>query len=422
MRKIKRFGLFFLVIVLSMSMFLFLGCQPAADTGTESVDLGFIFDITGAGSVLGNMQRDAVTLAVNQINEQGGINIDGERFLINPVFRDSESAPDVGARRVRELARDGVEIIMGGSMAHVSLAMSEIAGDEGVFYMSACAVPSPYFHSDTKSPYSLGILGNAVSVGRSGLTYIMETHNPDKLVFFLPDYAWGHMHEEGARQVLEDSYPNVNFEVVYSPVGTADLTPYLIDVRDRNADVVVMGHWGTDAITALQQADEMGLRDTTEVAFIWVISVFATAVEPSAVEGMEMLTWWHHDMEGFWDEDVVRKSNELVEEWVAAIGEPPDAYAMGAWVGVQEMARGIEISGSLNPEQVYNALMDNPDFDTPKGGASWRIDGTPKFEYWAFVLEGLGPDEREDMQWDFGRVVGGYEGDEFLVPLELLGY
>lgn len=421
MKKIKIVGLFIFVIALSLGLVL-VGCQTAPDAEAESMDMGFIFDITGAGSVLGNMQRDAVTLAVDQINAEGGVDINGTKTLINPVFRDSESAPDVGARRVRELARDGVEIIMGGSMAHVSLAMSEIAGDEGVFYMSACAVPSPYFHKDTKSPYSLCILGNAVSVGRSGLTYIMEEHNPQDLVFFLPDYAWGHMHEEGARQVLEASYPDVNFEVVYSPVGTADLTPYVIDVRDRNPDVVVMGHWGTDAITALQQADEMNLQDTTEVAFIWVISVFATAVEPSAVEGMEMLTWWHHDMSGFHDTDVVNKSNALVEEWVAEIGEPPDAYAMGAWLGVKEMARGVELSGSQEPEQVYNALMDNPDFDTPKGPASWRHDGVPQFKYWAFVLEGLGPDEREDMQWDFGRVVDGYEGDEFLVPLDLLGY
>ncbi|KKM10818.1 hypothetical protein SY88_12130 [Clostridiales bacterium PH28_bin88] len=383
--------------------------------------MGFIFSLSGAGSVIGNMQRDAVTLAINQINEQGGVVVNGKKHLIRGVFRDDESKPDVGARRMRELARDGIKIVQGGTLANVALAMSEASKEEGVLFMAACAVPSPFFNKSTKAPYSLAILGNAVSVGRSGATYALKEYNPKKLVFFLPDYAWGQMHEEGARQVLANR-PDIDFQVVYSPVGTADLTPYIIKVRDMNPDLVVLGHWGADAITALKQVHEMGLQEKTKVMFIWMISVFATAVEPESIDGMKALTFWHHDMEGFRDQTIVDASNKLVKEWVASIGQPPDAYAMAAWLGVKEMVRGIELAKNLEPSDVYNALMKNPDFESPKGPAKWRIDGTPMYKYWAFVLEGKGAGERRDPKWDFGKVLDGYESEEFLVPLKLLGW
>jgi len=429
-KKTKAAFVWFLVF--SLILLTAAGCQspatkqpsePGTATGDETgvIKIGFIFSLSGAGSVIGNMQRDAVTLAVNQINEAGGVNINGKKHLIRGVFRDDESKPDVASRRLKELAREGIQLFEGGTMAHISMAMSEVSKEEKVFYMSACAVPSKYFHKENKAPYSLCILGNAVSVGRSGATYVINEYNPKNLVFFLPDYAWGHMHEEGARQVLQN-YPDINFNVVYSPVGTADLTPYIIQVRDLNPDVVVLGHWGTDAITALKQAYEMGLQDETEVVFIWILSVFATAVEPESIEGMKMLTFWHHDMQGFWDEDIVNASNELTKEWVAAIGTPPDAYAMAAWLGVKEIVRGIELAGTTDPARVYNSLMENPDFESPKGPARWRVDGTPVYKYWAFILEGRGSGDRIDMQYDFGRVIDGYVGEDFLVPLELLGY
>lgn len=427
-KKLKILTSWVTIFSLIMFMFLLQGCgtssngtpAPGSDE-TGVIQMGFIFSLSGAGSVIGNMQRDAATLAVNQINEQGGVDIDGKKYLIRGVFRDDESKPDVGARRLRELARDGIKIIEGGTLANVSLAMSEASKEEGVFFVASSAVPSPFFHKDTKAPYSLAILGNAVSVGRSGMTYVLNEYDPKKVVFFLPDYAWGQMHEEGARQILAD-YPDIDFEVVYSPVGTADLTPYIIQVRDMNPDVVVLGHWGADAITSLKQVYEMGLNEQTEVMFIWIISVFATAVEAESIDGMKSLTFWNHDMEGFRDQAIVDSSNELVEEWIAAIGSPPDAYAMAAWLGVREMTRGIELAGTTEPADVYNSLMENPDFESPKGPVTWRIDGTPMYKYWAFVLEGKGPGDRTDPKYDFGKVLDGYESEEFLVPLNLLGW
>ncbi len=428
-KKWKVLATWVLVLCLGMLAILGPGCQTAdvgqkpGDAGEKMgvIKMGAIYSLSGAGSVIGNMQRDAVMFAINQVNERGGVEIDGKKYLLQGVFRDDESKPDVGARRLRELARDGIKVFQGGTMAHIALAISEASKEEKAFFMASCATSPDFFHKDTKAPYSLSILGNAISVGRSGATYAIKEYDPKKLVFFLPDYAFGHQHEEGARQIIKD-HPDIDFNVVYSPVGTADLTPYIIQVRDLKPDVVVIGHWGNDAITALKQVHEMGLGKDTKLIFIWIISVFATAVEPESIEGMKALTFWYPDMEGLKDEEVVNATKELTDEWISAIGSPPDAYAMAAWLGVMETVRGMERGQSTDPEKVYNALMENPEFNSPKGPATWRVDGTPAYKYWAFILEGKGPGTRKDARFDFGKVLDAYEGEEFLVPLEDLGW
>jgi branched-chain amino acid transport system substrate-binding protein len=122
-----------------------------------------------------------------------------------------------------------------------------------------------------------------------------------------------------------EQYPDIEYHIVYSPVDTKDMTPYIIQVRDLNPDIVVMGHWGADAITAIKQVHEMGLKDETDIFFLWIISVFAKAIEPEALEGIKLQTFWHHDMTGFADQEIVDSTNELVQSWVDRIGEPPDA-------------------------------------------------------------------------------------------------
>ena len=61
---------------------------------------------------------------------------------------------------------------------------------------------------------------------------------------------------------------------------------------------------------------------------------------------------------------------KLTEAWKKEYGEPPDPFAVYAYLGMQEILRGVELSNSLEPGKVYKALMDKPDFMSVKGPAS----------------------------------------------------
>jgi hypothetical protein len=88
---------------------------------------------------------------------------------------------------------------------------------------------------------------------------------------------------------------------------------------------------------------------------------------------------------------------------------------------MQEILRGVELANSLEPAKVYKALMDNPNFMSVKGPATWRIDGRPSYKYAKFILDGKPPKERKD-KWDIARLVAVYMGEELCLPLKEMGW
>lgn len=80
------------------------GCSPP-----EPIRIGFLGNISGRGADLGIAGRDGVQLAIERINQQGGL--DGRRIelLVKDDLQDAETAK----KMVEELAAQGVTAIIG---------------------------------------------------------------------------------------------------------------------------------------------------------------------------------------------------------------------------------------------------------------------------------------------------------------------
>ena len=81
----------------------------------------------------------------------------------------------------------------------------------------------------------------------------------------------------GIERVFKDM-PDVKYTTIWTPVGTADMTPYLIKAAEAKPDIVMMGQWGNDAINILKQAYDMGLHKQTKIFFNYIVNVFATGI------------------------------------------------------------------------------------------------------------------------------------------------
>ena len=241
-----------------------------------------------------------------------------------------------------------------------------------------------------------------------------------RIVFFMPDYAYGKYAWAGAESVLKKT-PGISYKVVWSPVGSADMTPYLIKCMEFKPDVICFGQWGNDMITALKQAGEMGLGKKTKLFSNWIITLVAKGVPIEVISGLQCQIWWYHDMKGFFDKEVVKLSAEFTAKYKAKFGAPPDPYVMTAYYGAKEIVRAINTAKSAEPAKMYAALMNNPDFMTAKGPAQWRIDGRPQYKYNSWIIQGLTKAERKD-KWDWGKIIDVYEGSIFLPATKDLGW
>jgi len=385
------------------------------------VKIGVMFSMTGPGSAVGKVQLDGAKLAMKQVNDQGGVMLGGKKVKVEAVIRDDETKPDVAARRMRELVEEKIKLVVGGTFAHVSQAINVQIRDGQALFMAPNGVEEDTFRKDVKAPYYISTLGAVDGIGRMCADYVSKTYKPKHVVLFLPDYAYGRGASKGAHKVFGTKYPHIKITDIWSPVGTPDFTSYIIKIKEMKPDVLMMGHWGADAINVLKQVYELGVRKDIKVFFNSIITAFGVGIPPEALEGVTVGMWWFHDLVGLKDPETVKAVESLSEAWKKEYGEPPDPFAVYAYLGMQETLRGIELSNSLEPAKVYKALMDKPDFMSVKGPATWRIDGRPSYRYAKFILDGKPPKERKD-KWDIARVVDVYMGEELCLPLKEMGW
>jgi branched-chain amino acid transport system substrate-binding protein len=410
------------IVTLLGCLALGLAVAAAPAVAADTVKLGFLYSITGPGSSLGPIQMQTAKLAVKHVNAAGGVTIGGKKMKVEVVERDDETKPDVAIRRTTELVQDQkVNAVIGGTFAHVSLAMNNESKKQGFFLMTTNGVPDEYFTKAVKGPYSLAVLGDNGMVGRGAAAYVTEKMKAKNVVFFMPDYAYGKFAYAGAEAVLKTK-KDVKYSVVWSPVGTADMTPFLIKAMDLKPDVLCLGHWGNDAINALKAVGEMGVAKKTKVFFNWIIDVMAVGIPPEALEWVWCQMWWYSDLTGFKDEAVVKAAKEFTEKYKAEYKIQPDPYGMMAYFGVTETLRAMELANSTDPKKMYEALMAKPEFTTAKGPAKWRVDGRPAYKYNSWIVEGKGPKVRKDPKYDYAKVIDVYEGEIFLPKVKEMGW
>jgi len=400
---------------------LFLVAAAGVSFAQSPLKVGAMFSLTGAGSAVGKIQVEAVKLAVKEANEKGGVTVGGKKMMVEAVIRDDETKPDVAVRRLREYQNDGINLLVAGTFAHVSAALNEQVKDGQSFVIVPNGIQEKTFERSEKAPCFSSSMGGVDAIGRICGDYVAKTYKPKHVVLFLPDYAYGHGAAKGANKVFKEKYPNIKISEVWSPVGTPDFTSFVIKIKEAKPDVVMMGHWGNDAINALKQVYELGLRKESKIFFNSIGYTLASGVPADALDGVTMGWWWYHDLSGLKDPGTENAVNEISKKYLKEFGDIPDTFAIYTYIAMMETLRGVQSSNSTDPAKVYKAIMDKPEFGGPKGPGKWRIDGRPEYKYAYFIMDGKGSKARKD-KYDLCKVVEAYTGPELCLPLKEMGW
>jgi branched-chain amino acid transport system substrate-binding protein len=387
----------------------------------DKIRIGLMFGLTGAASPIGPPQLDGAKLAVKEINAAGGVKMGGKKLPIEIFVKDDESKPDIAIRRFRELIDENkVNVIVGQTFAPISAALNKEVKKTPIAYFPVNVVAATMFEKNEIAETTFAVHGSAYSAGYAGASYIVDKLGYKNIVFFGPAYAFGRDQWAGAKAAFEKR--GIKVEYVESPVGTSDYTSYLLKIGEKKPDVVMLAHWGVDAINVLKQTYETGLKKKTKIWFDWMTNAFGSGVPPEALEGVYSLMSWYYDMKGFPDANIVKTSDAFAKKFEKEYKYPPDPYSAMAYEGVMEAVRAMELAQSTDGKAMAKALMASPKFDSMKGQGIWRADHQPLFKYGAYVVIGKGAKERKDKKWDLVRVIGAYTGEDYLPSLSSLGY
>jgi branched-chain amino acid transport system substrate-binding protein len=387
---------------------------------TEEFSLGALLSLTGTMADVAKTQRDGILLAVKEINTAGGVNVQGTKMNISVTVQDDESNTDVGVRRFREMIQlNHIRAVIGTSYAPMVMAMNE-QSKTTVPYVATCGIPSSSLKKGTVSSRTFVTMGSNYAIGYCAAAYAISKLGLKRIYFLARSDSWGWDMETGVNAAAKA----LGGQVIgrdEAPLGAPDFTPYLIKVLNASPDVFLFSQFAGDQTNVLKQAYAMGLGKSMKLFAAWLTNVSAAGVPAEALEGVYGLHFFYWDLTDFPDSDVKQAGQQFVQNYQNEYGNPPDSYGTAAYIGTKELFRGVQLAGSTDADAISDALSKNPNFNSVKGPATWRVDHEPAYKYACDVVQGKAKADRKST-WDLLKVVGSYGGSDYLPPLAMLGY
>ena len=395
------------------------GTATAAAPG--KIKVGILLPLTGTFAAVAETQRDGALLAIDVVNKKGGLNMPGGRVMIEGVVADDEAKQDVGVRRYRYMASEGVKGVGGQTWAPLAYAINAIVSKEPMPYFPVCVMAKEAFQKGKLANSTFATAFSPWTVGYMAGQAAVKTLGKKRVFFLARSDSWGWDMRDGATAAAKENGGEI---VGYDEValGTGDYTTVLQKVRAAKPDVFIAAQFAADAVALLKQVHQMGLNKEMTIFNAFITNVVAKGLPPEALEGVYSMHYFYYDLANFPDKDVAKSAAEFTALYRAKYKAPPDAYATIAYTAYMEMFRGFEAAKSFDPPKVSAALMANKgQFNTVKGPANWREDHAAAYKHAAFLVKGKGAAERKN-EWDLFTVMGSVGGDSVMPTLKSLGY
>ena len=223
----------------------------SAESEKEPIKIGGVFSVTGPASFLGDPERKSMELAVDMINEAGGI--DGR--MLQAVIYDSEGDPSRAVRNVQRLiTRDNVTAIVGPSLTPTSLAVIPVVERAQVPLVS-CAAGNRI--TDPIKPWVFKTAQSDIHAVASIYGHMKE-NGLKKAAIIIQSDSFG---ESGRDQLVEQA-GDYGIEIVAQEnfgIRDTDTTAQLTNIRRADPDAIIC--WGTNPGPAVvaRNVEQLGI-------------------------------------------------------------------------------------------------------------------------------------------------------------------
>lgn len=246
----------------------------------EPIRIGVLTALSGPYVPFGQPLYDGVKLAVDEINAEGGLEVNGTRHPVEVVERDTRSDVNTTVAGALSLVRDeGVKYIVGPATGIETQAAMEITQPASVIELSAASVLQGVLTPENTGPngdrrhlfmtQTSSEVREATTIQASAETF----GNPTSHALIISNDSNGDFIGKKVVEAIEDQgYSMALPTVLYEP-GTTDYSSYLTSIRAANPDHLNIWWLPTDGINILQQARQLETSDSYFVYGIEPIDV-----------------------------------------------------------------------------------------------------------------------------------------------------
>ncbi len=233
-------------------------CQPA---GPTTIKIGLNAELTGSIPVVGESCRNAAELAVKEINDAGGLEVGGEKYMIELLVEDNEDKAESAAAAAQKLATASVLAMIGPNASRNAIPSSVVAESSKMVMISPWSTnPKTTIVEETGSPKQFVFRAAFIDdfQGVVAAKFAMEqlqTAKPAVLYDVASEYNKGIA--EVYKKTLEDNGITVVAFETYT-TGDKDFSSQLTNIKNAEADSLFLPNYYSEVPLQVQQARKVG--------------------------------------------------------------------------------------------------------------------------------------------------------------------
>ena len=354
----KKFG--FLIVVICLAMLATLSLNGQALAGAKTIKIGVIGPMT---HVSGKHIMNGVSMARDEINQAGGVNVGGQKRMIELVKVDTnelQSVTDAASAAERAITVDKVDFLLGSWRSEAVLAMQDVAMDYKKVMITEAAHKSlskrvkddynryKYWFRAYYNSTDLGkIFFVTVPLFRDLVKKQLGVDKP-KVAIVIDKAVWTDPLVKLAPKVIN----SLGCEVVglWRPSMVAtDVSAELLAIKNKGAHIIWVVNYGPSGLVLCKQWAEykipavvMGTIGEASYATYWK-STNATGnyISTYAVIARVKIT---DKTIPFWD------------KYIKIYNHFPDIFATFFYDNLYRLKEAVEKAGSLDPDKMVTAL------------------------------------------------------------------
>ncbi len=348
MKKIITFGIIVIaLIVVSTYAGLF------TEEPKETITLGAIVSLTGVAAPFGEMSQKAINLAVEEINENGGI--DGRPVQV--IIEDDVSDPKTAAGLYQKLTSvDGVPAIIGSNFDFVTQPLFGLA-ETGPAVVVSPSNPRIAGAFDTNAQ-SFVMMSDFEDIIVAFESYLNETPY-ERMAIVRFDSAFSQEITENLNEMIVADGKEPLMIETYKQIGANDFRTTILKLKEAQIDLVFIDMVATDPGVFMKQAKELGYTPTVLTHVGLADALGSEQFDSSLFEGVIALDW-----------NV--SPNAFVEKFERAYGVKPTNSANRAYDAVYLLAEAVSEAG--NDSVLIAKYMREHSFETPNGAFAFTAE------------------------------------------------
>lgn len=339
------------------------GCGGSGNDGSTLV-IGGSGPLTGDYSSYGLSVKQGAQLAVDEINEAGGVN--GVKFEL--AFEDDVADPVTATNAYAKMADDGMQVTLGGTTSGSCLAAATEAEKDGILMVTPSASQVECCEADN----AFRICFTDPTQGEFAAQTVKDKALGTKVAVI---YDKSNDYSAGIQKAFEAKAKEIGLEVVTSQAFTnqsnTDFSVQLQAVKSSGADLLFLPVYSQEAAYILTQAEKAGV-DIQVLGSDGLDGVIEKAGEANvdALENVLLITPFYAD-----------EDSAFVKAYKDAYGATPDQFAADAYDAVYAVKAAMEKSGAVPSDDDFNeamiSAMTEIKVEGVTGTMTWDVSGEP---------------------------------------------